>query len=86
MKTYQDKLSNKELLEMEIFTQKEAREYIKGQLKIGNTYYYQCVLPEIRQYFIPLAKNYQRKKAAMLRIRKEDLDRYIIRHKRKFDR
>ena len=86
MRQHDDQRNTKELLDMEIFTQKEAREYIKSQLKIGDTYYYQCVLPEIRNKFIPLAKNYLRSKAAMLRIRKDDLDDYIIQHKRRLFR
>ena len=86
MKTDDKHTIDQELLNTEILTQKEAREYIKSQLKIGDTYYYQCVLPEIRHYFMPIGKNYQRKRVAMLRIRKVDLERYVIRHKRQLFR
>jgi len=76
-------LDSQDILNMEIFTPKEAREYVKEKLKIGDTYYYQCVLPIIRYYFTPIANNLKHNKKAMLRIRKADIDAYIIVSKKK---
>lgn len=85
MSYYKKPKSDEEIKNMEILTQKEAREYIKEQLKIGDTYYFQCVYPDIKRKFYPILINYSRRKVAQLRIRKKDLDDYIILCKRKLD-
>lgn len=70
-------------LKEEICTQREAREFIKKHLKIGDSYYYQCVLPEIRHKFFPMMINYKRAERVLWRIRKTDLKAYVRRVKQK---
>ncbi len=73
-------------LNEEICTQREAREFIKEHLKLGDTYYYQCVLPEIRHRFFPLMVNYRKGKRTLMRIRKSDLEAYVRRVKQRINR
>lgn len=70
--------ARKELLNIEILTTTEAKAYIKKYLKIGDTYYNDCVMPVLRPKFKPLLRDFRRNKPAHLVINKQDLDEFII--------
>lgn len=70
-----------ELVEMEVFTIKQAQAYVEEKTGMGSGLFYDCVRPELEPK--PIAKNYRKKKVSHLVVLKEDVDAVIARMKRK---
>lgn len=74
----EQELNRQQLLNTQIMTPKEARIFIQEKLHIGDTYYYDCIWPLIRDKFHPMLKNFRRGRPASQVILKKDVENFVI--------
>lgn len=73
--------SIEELVNMKIFSIKEAQAYVEEKTGMGRTLFYECVRPHLHPK--PLARNYRKEGHSRLVVAKKEVDKVIARMKRK---
>lgn len=76
-----DEYTTEELVELEVFTVKETKEYVKEKIGIGDSLFKECIRPLLT--FYPMLLNYKRKRHSHLVIPKKEVDKVIARVKKR---
>lgn len=75
-----DEYTTEELIDLKVFTVKEAKEYVKEKTGMGEGLFKECIRPELK--FYPMAINHKRQRYSHLVIPKKEVDKVIARRKR----
>lgn len=73
--------TTEELVNMKVFTLKEARSYVEEKTGMGRGLFWRCIRPELEPK--PMARDHRNKRPTRLVVLKKDVDRIIAKMKKK---